>query len=119
MKELTVLLEQLALKLGTTVEHLWGVLLRQAPISGTVNIIISVTVIIISVFFVRLAIVKTKGPDAEWDEEGAFLIWVVALIIAFGSSAIVFASIKNIASAFLNPEYWALNELLTAIKQGY
>ena len=38
MNEATAkLIEELAAKLGTTAEHLWGVLVRQAPISATVS----------------------------------------------------------------------------------
>ena len=36
------LIEALAAKLGTTAEHLWGVLVRQAPISGAVDLVLCV-----------------------------------------------------------------------------
>ena len=40
MDKLSELLGQLAIKLGTTVEYLWKVLINQAYITGIVNIIL-------------------------------------------------------------------------------
>lgn len=39
-EQVLALLTQLAEKLGTTVEHLWSVLVKQAFISTTVNLLI-------------------------------------------------------------------------------
>lgn len=36
------LIEDMAAKLGVTAEHLWGVLVKQAPISGAVDLVICI-----------------------------------------------------------------------------
>ncbi len=41
-EQIEKLLRELAEKLGTTAEHLWGVLMRQAPISGVIGILVFV-----------------------------------------------------------------------------
>jgi hypothetical protein len=47
VKELTELLGKLADKLGTTVEKLWSVLLKQAPISGTVDLLLCASLVVV------------------------------------------------------------------------
>ena len=118
MKELTELLEKLSTQLGTTVEKLWGVLVSQAPIIGAVDLILCVALVAVSVFFFRLVNKKTtpqNGNCSEWDDAEAILAWgaVVGLIVIVG--LIVLCSVENIATAFLNPEYWALMNILGAI----
>ena len=116
----TELITRLAEKLGTTAEHLWGVLLHQAPISGTINLVISIFMVLSTVCLVRFVKGKTTKaktevkvyPCAEWEDEGAALAWfltAVYLLITFGT---VTLSITGIVSAFFNPEYWALSHIL-------
>jgi hypothetical protein len=121
MQEFMPFLEQLALKLGTTVEKLWEVLLKQAPISGLIDGIISVGLIIaviLSFKFVQrktTAPPKTKedyhDPKSPWDNEGAIIAWIVFGAFSFFVGLFLIFAIGNIVTAFLNPNYWALKEL--------
>lgn len=115
------LIEALAAKLGTTAEHLWGVLVRQAPISGAVDLVLCVVIAAVTVWWVALVKRKTtcppetktnRYPKAEWRDEGAFLAWIVTVI--FGVLALISAivSAQGIVAAFANPEYWALKQLV-------
>jgi len=112
------LIEALAAKLGTTAEHLWGVLVRQAPISGAVDLVLCVVIAAVTVWWVALVKRKTTCPPetktnrAEWRDEGAFLAWIVTVI--FGVLALISAivSAQGIVAAFANPEYWALKQLV-------
>lgn len=126
MKELTELLGQLAAKLGTTVEKLWVVLLKQAPISGAVDLAICIGLVILSVWafrFVKGKTTKHKTSDdkyarieADWEDEGAFFAWMTVAII-FLITAIHFCiSAEMTVAAFFNPEYWALTKILSSIK---
>jgi len=125
VKELTELLGQLATKLGTTVDKLWGVLLRQAPISGAVDIILCIVLVIASAWVFRFVQNKTtapplsetnKYPSADWEAEGTVLAWVGAAVFIGVAGLQVFYSIEGIVTAFLNPEYWALSKILGKVK---
>ena len=120
-KKYQALIEAIANKLGTTAEHLWGVLVRQAPISGVVDLVLCVIIATVAVWFVALVKRKTtppvatdedRYPRAEWREEAAFLAWGVALITGVFALACVISSAQEITAAFANPEYWALKQLV-------
>ena len=96
-------------------------LVRQAPISGVVDLMLCVVIATVAVWFVALVKHKTTAPAAtnedrypraEWREEGAFLAWVVALIAGAFALVYVICSAQGIAAAFANPEYWALKQLV-------
>ena len=115
------LIEALATKLGTTAEHLWSVLVRQAPISGVVDLVLCIVIATVTVLFVALIKHKTTAPEAmeenryphaEWRDEAAFLAWAVALIAGVFALVYVTSSAQGIAAAFANPEYWALKQLV-------
>lgn len=111
------LLETLATKLGTTAEHLWGVLVRQAPISGMTNLVLC---IIFALGLWKLIIFvkhKTNHRNADWyyDRHPAwFGVSVVTAMISIG----LLISIPTIVTAFANPEYWALKQLLSMVRGG-
>ena len=126
MKELTELLGQLASKLGTTVDKLWAVLLKQAPISGTADLVLCIGAVVFSVWAFRFVNSKTTAyefwdgyrtqKEAEWGEEAAFFSWaIIGLIFIITIICICFAA-ENIVSAFFNPGYWALTNILSKVK---
>jgi hypothetical protein len=119
MKEMTILLEKLADKLGTTVEKLWSVLLRQAPISGAVDLILCIILVVASIFVFKFVNKKTTGGKdgyADWDDEGKFFAWAGAAIIIGINVFLIVCSAESIISAFFNPEYWALSKILSKVK---
>lgn len=56
------LLERIATKLGTTAEHLWGVMVKQAPISGITDLISIVVLIAAAFLWCKTVHRKTKTP---------------------------------------------------------
>lgn len=108
-------IETIAAKLGTTVEHLWGVLIRQAPINGFVDIVQLVVLVIATIWYIKIVDRKTRStpqtPVPEWDE-AAPLAWFSAFICALFALLCIIVSIQDIVSAFANPEYWALKQLI-------
>ena len=117
----TALIEKLAEKLGTTAEHLWGVLLHQAPISGAVDLTTVVVMVLAAVGVVRFVNGKTtkpaetddmRYPHAEWKGEGAGLAWVGTAIYLIFTGVMVIGLAQGIVAAFFNPEYWALSHIL-------
>lgn len=115
------LIEVLAAKLGTTAEHLWGVLVRQAPISGAVDLVLCIVIAVVTAWWVALVKRKTtcppetescRYPTAEWRGEGAFLAWFTAVIAGVLAMVCIIGSAQGIVAAFANPEYWALKQLV-------
>ena len=112
MKELTPLLEELAKKLGTTVEQLWGVLLNQVQVEIQ---ICEIWMGVALFFFGGFALVF-------------FVLFIIGLIMVFDDglgACLSMAGIFGVIGAFMyyknyvslltlnnNPEYWALQEIL-------
>lgn len=114
-KETTELLEKLAEKLGTTAEHLWSVLVKQAPWSGTFHIIGCCVVIL----FLLKALKKATNykPVADYQDEemifvfksiGVGILFLITLLAIYNACA---EFPMNLAG-FTNPEFWALKQIL-------
>ena len=114
MKDYAEMLQALADKFGTTVEHLWGVMVYQAPLSATINVLQSIGLALFLIWGLKLVTNKTTRPQgedyqrAEWSEEGAVAAWFVWGIAALFITVFIVTTVENIATGFLNPEYWAL-----------
>lgn len=111
------LLSQLADKLGTTSEYLWTVLVRQAPISGAVDVL-QYALIAIAVWLYIKGLPRAHARFEAFDTElsGGFYIFgggfiLVTLVL------VAFFAVGNTVTAFVNPEYWALQHVLSAIKK--
>jgi hypothetical protein len=117
-------LTALAQKLGTTAEHLWGVLLRQVPITAATQIALFLLAFAACCLWHRTVRRRTtvdlKTGTAEWggikdEDPGPFIAWIsvgVAWVVLF------FVGVEHAsgwAAAFLNPEYLALKEVLRQI----
>ena len=96
-----ILIRELAEKLGIATEHLWGVLIRQAPIDGGVSAILLFLFGCIGYFLFKFCY---KESDEEY--------WIMFAAYAIAYSFYMLVSIHSIFAAFLNPEYWALQQLL-------
>jgi hypothetical protein len=111
-------LEKLAIKLGVTAEHLWEVLLKQAPIEAIICSIEIVACFLLLVLWIKIVFVKTKKYpresylEAEWEEEAAF--FAITSLVVWTVFTVIFSiyNIKIIATCLLNPEYWALMKVI-------
>lgn len=118
-KETVDLIKQLADKLGTTAEHLWGVLVKQAPISAGIYLAISLIVIFIIIciwycFFNRFKIANKNNEYIDL-EERAMLFFLSCIPTVIAVSFLSY-TIENTLAGFFNPEYWALKEILGKVK---
>jgi uncharacterized membrane protein len=111
------LIQELADKFGTTTEYLWAVLVRQAPISSTADLIvlvISFFTLLASAYFIYWSV--KGGQEASYDKENYYLVAVIISVIACIISAIILISgvlyLDTIAAGFCNPEYWALKQII-------
>ena len=106
-------LNALANKLGTTAEYLWGVLLRQAPITGALDLAVMAAWVAACVLLVRFVRRKTRGEDPEWsDEMGRVFAWAGAACACALTALIVGLEFGQAVTAIVNPEYWALRQIL-------
>ena len=121
--ETTKLIEQLAQKLGTTTEYLWSVLIKQAAISAATDLLYLILVIIGLIVLIKLhfkfSIVKGDGWDNRSDYEksdGLGIAMACIAVVLGGMFFVCFFSIGDIINGFVNPEYWALDKVLSSIK---
>lgn len=114
------LLTSLADKFGTTAEHLWGVLVKQAGITACLCFTESIALIVALLWLFHFIKTKTtKGaPDnygrsqAEWDEDGAGIAWCIGGILGIIMFCCAISDMSTAITAAFNPEYWALKQIL-------
>ena len=120
-KETQELLQKLAEKLGTTVEYLWQVLLKQAQIDAFTTLFQFFLIALFGVVLFRLhkKFLKPLSDDrysdnlySKYDEA---IVWpmIIGLIVFVILSICAFFSITDMVNGFLNPEYWALQRVLS------
>lgn len=103
----------LASKLGTTAEYLWGVLLKQAPITGSLTLLAIGAWVTACVMAVRYVARKTSGKNPEWHEEGLQVVaWFCTVILCVITAVVVTFELGGAVTALVNPEYWALRQIL-------
>lgn len=108
------LIEKLAEKLGTTAEHLWAVLVRQAPISSATDAIALSIAAAVMVWGYWLVREKTKD-DGDWNDQcgSIALPWIIWGVGTLAILLLMCCKCSGIVAGFLNPEYWALKEILS------
>jgi H+/gluconate symporter-like permease len=117
------IIQQLANQLGTTTEYLWNVLLKQAPIDATIGIILIIIVLIFGYLLFKLhkkLIEKPKNDNYNYSyyekyELGATFPMVFLAIIWVSCLIISMLNIHSIITGFLNPEYWALQKIMSLL----
>jgi len=117
------LLEQLAQKLGTTSEYLWKVLLKQAPIDATVNLIQITLIMLFGLMLYKIHRKLMKKDEGEYGETGyskyeematiPMIIGGIVFVIIF---ICAFFCMGDVVNGYFNPEYWALNKVLSSLK---
>ena len=104
-KELEQALIILAEKLGTTVDHLWGILVKQAYL----NALYAIGWVVFLGIGILILIAFIRGSD-----DRAFLSGFIGLLILIWILVFCFAT-WFVYIGFFNPEYYALTKLLEAL----
>ena len=120
MQELTLFLEKMAEKLGTTTEYLWSILLKQAPIFGYMYFFGGFLILILGLLLYRFH----KKCKANWDvdktlydkDEWRWSLNIILLIVFLIVSIMWLVNLPRAITSFMNPEYWALQEIIKQIK---
>ncbi|MCY9372674.1 hypothetical protein [Bacillus haynesii] len=109
-------IDKLAAKLGVAAEHVYGVLVKQAVANSITDLFCGViafaAAIVLGVLIAK--IVKRRFNVSEWDVEWFFLLIIVGILVIFPFVMGVDFSTKGI-KALINPEYYAIKEILDTI----
>lgn len=110
-------LRVLAEKFGTTTEFLWGIMVKQAYVFGITALVAFVVSGIFTFSWNRFA---WSMPFPHEDEDKTFGVGMARLIgtgFIFVWLCFFLSSLIDIATAFANPEYWALKQVLGGWKK--
>ncbi len=104
VEKVSSVLAKIAEQVGVGVDHFWPMLVRQQLIEAWTPIVALVLLVVPAAVFIRRAVRETHG---DYTFIFAMATGVLTLIAA---GAVLFESIPR----FLNPEYYALKEILQA-----
>jgi hypothetical protein len=105
------MLAVIATKLGTTVEYLWAVLVKQAVVASVTNIIQYGILA-----FITYQVVKFyKDKDVE-DSPALYIGFITAVVLLGILWLAAFFSLPQTINGFINPEYEAIKTVLDAVK---
>lgn len=119
-ENLTMLLSELAAKLGTTVEYLWGVMIAQAQVEIYTFIGVFIAFLLsIGVLILTIAGLNKYGLDdySNPNTKGwGFIIFIcISGVVVLTSLLVLISNFGDFITAINNPEYWALQEILKQI----
>jgi len=116
--ETTKLIEQLAVKLGTTSEYLWSILIKQAPISATIDLLLLILIIIggVTLYKLNKHFANRGNTMCYYSSESLTIAMIVgtSIWIVFAIPSVLL--IDNIIQGYFNPEFWAVNYIFDAIQ---
>jgi hypothetical protein len=114
-KVATELLENLADQLGIAVPYIWEVFVQQAfvtAVSISLFTLLSFTLLIISSVYLYNN-VKNLDCGAE-SVVGLIVFWIMSMS-ALATVVCVFRFIAVVPTALVNPEYWALQQIVNMV----
>lgn len=120
MKEETITkyIDQLAQSLNVASEHVYEALIKQAMVSGIMYIVwASVMFGLVAICYKAIVNAWRRADEDSWYDTGDATIFSIptafglAVALIWGLCATEFA-----LTALLNPEYWAIKEVLDAVK---
>lgn len=120
-KEIAKLLQELATQLGTTVEYLWIITVKQAYVAALISVmgcLASIPLMVLNYKLFRVGIKHMYHEDysKRWDEAAWIPIGIATLAVTIFSLIAWIDGFATIATAIFNPEYWAFKKILSAVK---
>lgn len=106
------LINQMADKLGTTAEHLWGVLVKQAVVGAYAHMITWAFFGILCAATLALTQKRARRDFAEDEISASSVIFCVGVLATGIWLLVVSTNLSWIITRLANPEYWALDRIL-------
>jgi|694.fasta_scaffold56758_5 hypothetical protein len=107
------ILRVLAEKFGTTTEFLWGIMVKQAYVYGITSIFVfAVTSVLIfgwNYLVFRYEIPEDDDGDARF---GTYMCRLGGLMLIFIWTCLFLSGMHDVSTALINPEYWALKQVI-------
>ncbi|MEK4267913.1 hypothetical protein [Bacillus sp. FSL W8-0940] len=110
-------IDKLAAKLGVAAEHVYGVLVKQAFANGVTNVIFGALVILATIILSIYTAKFVKKHHRNHGMDGVDLLILIAFCLTFIVLP-TFGGITSVANgimALINPEYYAIKEILDTI----
>lgn len=104
------MIEALADKLDTTMDHLWDLLVRQAYVEAMTLFPIATLILGIGLFL----IFRLKDRF-DWEDSDYIVHCILGYIAGVVATGIAVGMFVAIARLLINPEYWALQQILEQI----
>ena len=113
-KELQEVLKVLADQFGTTVSHVWEILVKQQMVDSitTIAMIVAMAIICILSIIVLVRAKKYSDEKNDYDSDSVIISRTIAIITGALLVLIVPFCLDNIVTGFVNPEYGALMDIL-------
>ena len=114
--------DALALKIGTTAQHVWEIYLAQARVEAIRDTVAAVLCLILSAILVRLVffagnrVTVVQDMSNSSDGGGWTAVVVVSAIPAIAFAVAFGVNIYNSIPEWLNPQYWAFQHLTADLK---
>ena len=107
----TTALQPLAEKLGTTAQYVWGLQVKQAYVDGFVAI--GGLGLGIGLCILAFTLMHYLTKDGKCDKADSFFISAFIFILGAG---FVLMNFSNTLNCFINPEYYALQQMIKMVK---
>ncbi len=108
-------LNVLASKAGVAVDHFYPIFVRQQVIAGISELLLLAVGVIVSLLFIRMAIVNLKSDTSVTETKAMFGFVagsVVGIIVVFN----IMITGSDAVGKICNPEYYAVQSLVQMIK---
>lgn len=120
-QEIMARIDALAAKLGVTSEYVWGILVKQAHVEAYSLIFaaaITGLLACVSGFAFRYAWKKLTDPKLSWSDKDTYRPVCAATVVPLvGLTTASLVNAYNAITPLLNPEYWALQQVLEVLKK--
>lgn len=111
------LLQDLAEKLGTTTEYLWGIIVAEAKydvLISSIQMVFMAAIVIVTIkLHLKFSKEEKNGESMYYRKEELLVVPMIFAAITSVIMIIFFLSgFNELVSAIFNPEYWALRQIL-------
>jgi hypothetical protein len=110
-------IDQLAVKLGTTAAHLWDIYVWQARVEAVRDGVLAIVGLVSAIIAARLIRFFWKKEAASESSDGWFGFLAFACGAITGAGIILFfLNFYAAIGEYLNPQYWAFQQLTRDLK---